>query len=149
MRISDWSSDVCSSDLQRARQKSDVARDQAEARIDVARKQIEEPIDDADAFHRSALPFLAGTGSGRQRLRQAAALAVEPPPVHFPGHAAAGILDMGGHRAAAGQLGTQRIGRHRGGKGICLDHRSEEHKSELQSLMSISYAAFCLKKKKK
>src|SRR3546814_10359934 len=27
--------------------------------------------------------------------------------------------------------------------------RSEEHTSELQSLMSISYAAFCLKKKKK
>src|SRR3546814_9069733 len=27
-------------------------------------------------------------------------------------------------------------------------HRSEEHKSELQSLMRISYAVFCLKKKK-
>src|SRR3546814_1752954 len=27
-------------------------------------------------------------------------------------------------------------------------HRSEEHTSELQSLMSISYAVFCLKKKK-
>src|SRR3546814_7299085 len=26
-------------------------------------------------------------------------------------------------------------------------HRSEEHKSELQSLMRISYAVFCLKKK--
>src|SRR3546814_1130672 len=29
------------------------------------------------------------------------------------------------------------------------DGRSEEHTSELQSLMSISYAVFCLKKKKK
>src|SRR3546814_4663362 len=29
------------------------------------------------------------------------------------------------------------------------DIRSEEHTSELQSLMSISYAVFCLKKKKK
>src|SRR3546814_2963689 len=28
-----------------------------------------------------------------------------------------------------------------------VDERSEEHKSELQSLMSISYAGFCLKKK--
>src|SRR3546814_6232786 len=28
-------------------------------------------------------------------------------------------------------------------------HRSEEHQSELQSLMRISYAVFCLKKKKK
>src|SRR3546814_2356755 len=29
-----------------------------------------------------------------------------------------------------------------------LQHRSEEHTSELQSLMLISYAVFCLKKKK-
>src|SRR3546814_2916553 len=28
-------------------------------------------------------------------------------------------------------------------------HRSEEHTSELQSLMRISYAVFCLKKKKR
>src|SRR3546814_1649959 len=30
-----------------------------------------------------------------------------------------------------------------------LTHRSEEHTSELQSLMRISYAVFCLKKKNK
>src|SRR3546814_10116864 len=37
--------------------------------------------------------------------------------------------------------------RHRDG---CGDHvRSEEHTSELQSLMRISYAVFCLKKKNK
>src|SRR3546814_4292953 len=30
----------------------------------------------------------------------------------------------------------------------CRKHRSEEHTSELQSLMRISYAVFCLKKKK-
>src|SRR3546814_9986341 len=30
-----------------------------------------------------------------------------------------------------------------------VDPRSEEHTSELQSLMRISYAVFCLKKKKK
>src|SRR3546814_1670444 len=43
-------------------------------------------------------------------------------------------------------------------RGISVDHttiyrwvqcRSEEHTSELQSLMRISYAVFCLKKKKK
>src|SRR3546814_6788690 len=37
--------------------------------------------------------------------------------------------------------------------GLCealdLSRRSEEHTSELQSLMRISYAVFCLKKKKK
>src|SRR3546814_9486639 len=32
---------------------------------------------------------------------------------------------------------------------IAEDRRSEEHTSELQSLMRISYAVFCLKKKKK
>src|SRR3546814_5758370 len=36
------------------------------------------------------------------------------------------------------------------GKGLTAStfHRSEEHTSELQSLMRISYAVFCLKKKK-
>src|SRR3546814_10266843 len=32
---------------------------------------------------------------------------------------------------------------------VLLGERSEEHTSELQSLMRISYAVFCLKKKKK
>src|SRR3546814_6488500 len=32
-------------------------------------------------------------------------------------------------------------------KALFLDYRSEEHTSELQSLMRISYAVFCLKKK--
>src|SRR3546814_9469235 len=40
--------------------------------------------------------------------------------------------------------GKQRDRRHR----RCQTHRSEEHTSELQSLMRISYAVFCLKKKK-
>src|SRR3546814_10014994 len=31
---------------------------------------------------------------------------------------------------------------------LALERRSEEHTSELQSLMRISYAVFCLKKKK-
>src|SRR3546814_5145608 len=35
-----------------------------------------------------------------------------------------------------------------GGSGRQLSSRSEEHTSELQSLMRISYAVFCLKKKK-
>src|SRR3546814_3614406 len=31
--------------------------------------------------------------------------------------------------------------------GVCIANRSEEHTSELQSLMRISYAVFCLQKK--
>src|SRR3546814_7133815 len=35
------------------------------------------------------------------------------------------------------------------GRRALATHRSEEHTSELQSLMRISYAVFCLKKKNK
>src|SRR3546814_4390170 len=52
-----------------------------------------------------------------------------------------------------GDLGIRRRGQPRalGGRGIDgaigVKTRSEEHTSELQSLMRISYAVFCLKKK--
>src|SRR3546814_2006803 len=49
-------------------------------------------------------------------------------------HLASGVDELHRHRGAAGG-GDVRI-------------RSEEHTSELQSLMRISYAVFCLKKKK-
>src|SRR3546814_3716459 len=41
------------------------------------------------------------------------------------------------------------VARRLSGNRFCQDHhqRSEEHTSELQSLMRISYAVFCLKKK--
>src|SRR3546814_5789006 len=59
-----------------------------------------------------------------------------------------GDLDLrhaGGRRA-----GTRGIGEHvQEGEAAILHQRSEEHTSELQSLMRISYAVFCLKKKKK
>src|SRR3546814_3492080 len=42
-------------------------------------------------------------------------------------------------------LGARRCGEARR---AARPHRSEEHTSELQSLMRISYAVFCLKKKK-
>src|SRR3546814_7595560 len=66
---------------------------------------------------------------------------------------------------AVGPVGTARVVlqmagvKHRGNVGHAHGHagmpgigglnRSEEHTSELQSLMRISYAVFCLKKKKK
>src|SRR3546814_8101085 len=46
---------------------------------------------------------------------------------------------------------VSRLHRHnfkRGGAAVSRSGRSEEHTSELQSLMRISYAVFCLKKKK-
>src|SRR3546814_3755204 len=63
-------------------------------------------------------------------------------------------------RHAVWGLGTiQELKRHGAGINLLIDFgdegrklipfRSEEHTSELQSLMRISYAVFCLKKKKK
>src|SRR3546814_5202757 len=59
---------------------------------------------------------------------------------------ARGRRDLGDHRPLLGRVGLavaaggQREGAERG------QERSEEHTSELQSLMPISYAAFCLTK---
>src|SRR3546814_6121361 len=55
--------------------------------------------------------------------------------------------------SSAWKRGSSRIGSQVGSMRRCagLTHhndRSEEHTSELQSLMRISYAVFCLKKKK-
>src|SRR3546814_8011876 len=42
----------------------------------------------------------------------------------------------------------EHVHQHRKGAAEQPTHRSEEHTSELQSLMRISYAVFCLKKKR-
>src|SRR3546814_2208171 len=55
--------------------------------------------------------------------------------------------DLARRPGAARHLRTAAAGR-AGGAG-CAPGRSEEHTSELQSLMRISYAVFCLKKKHK
>src|SRR3546814_2120405 len=110
MRISDWSSDVCSSDL--------------EGRC-------------ADAI----APRRIG-GGGRRG----------PVPDGFAGGAVAGLRPQQYRRAPSG---TDRL-RPRPNlrrpalfqRGRAAGDRSEEHTSELQSLMRISYAVFCLKKKK-
>src|SRR3546814_7545832 len=87
LRISDWSSDVCSSDLHGAPQ----------ARL------------------RRAAPFHFAPPGAARRLRGPLRSFSPPTPA----------------------------------SGEPWGFRSEEHTSELQSLMRISYAVFCLKKKKK
>src|SRR3546814_10166730 len=66
------------------------------------------------------------------------------------GHAAAVRCDrpVRRHGARSLAIGRGRLARALDG-GRRRDDRSEEHTSELQSLMRISYAVFCLKKKKK
>src|SRR3546814_7556021 len=114
MRISDWSSDVCSSDL--------------------ARAQIWRPARSAGA---------ASLSDADQFLR------VEPSEARSDGRRRAG-------KAARRRLvdSQQEDGRGIAGQEPPLlagakDRRSEEHTSELQSLMRTSYAVFCLKKKNK
>src|SRR3546814_8899936 len=92
MRISDWSSDVCSSDLELSSDLGQVPRRVGEGRLLAARV--------GDRGEES--------GPGRVAPVEGLRPAEWPAPVR----------------------------------------RSEEHTSELQSLMRISYAVFCLKKKK-
>src|SRR3546814_4235447 len=63
---------------------------------------------------------------------------------HVPGERHLGVLDAVERRvgAVAGALQLADL------QALVADLRSEEHTSELQSLMRISYAVFCLKKKK-
>src|SRR3546814_7988518 len=110
MRISDWSSDVCSSDLH---------GEQVPHRT---RRTIPTRRRDADR-HR-----------GRDRLprRRSCQEQYEMNYSEFqPGLKA---------RAATAALAVTTA--------FTVISRSEEHTSELQSLMRISYAVFCLKKKK-
>src|SRR3546814_10813363 len=113
MRISDWSSDVCSSDLPRGEDEGDVA----------------ERLGEFDAV-------IGGVGFG-QRRKFAALRPVERSPVD----------DDAADRIA---MAVQELGRRMDDDvGAIVDRRSEEHTSELQSLMRISYAVSCLKKKKR
>src|SRR3546814_6653984 len=124
MRISDWSSDVCSSDL-RLRQllalPADVHADAGAERI-VARDLL-------DLAHRGAKVDVAQVGRDDRHpyLVGSVDLAGTDGLDHV-GHR------VQGHRARAAGIDDQVA-------------RSEEHTSELQSLMRITYAVFCLKKK--
>src|SRR3546814_10806336 len=117
MRISDWSSDVCSSDLQCG--KHFALRAIAPLTICLS----------------TAIPT------------PACAAEVLPPGVAASLQQAA-ERDVDAFRAALRAAIAAAPDR----KDATLRHalaRSEEHTSELQSLMRISYAVFCLKKKKK
>src|SRR3546814_5439987 len=103
MRISDWSSDVCSSDLQAP------VRSDRQMRADYGRRAGHRP----HARRRAAVRrhndcHQIAQGHVRKTARETSA------------------------RVALKLIAT----------------RSEEHTSELQSLMRISYAVFCLKKQK-
>src|SRR3546814_3059934 len=66
------------------------------------------------------------------------------------GQALAEVLGKGGHGGEVGFAAmVDPVPELLGAERLFAELRSEEHTSELQSLMRISYAVFCLKKKKK
>src|SRR3546814_10028355 len=120
MRISDWSSDVCSSDL-------NVPSPNAVLRFSyVGFRSIEERIGNRTTINVAlvkdvtTLEQIVVVGYGTQERK-----------------------DLTGSisSVSADEIKNQPM--------VSIDQRSEEHTSELQSLMRISYAVFCLKKKTK
>src|SRR3546814_3734762 len=107
------------------------------------------------------LPIVRGCVSApSQRCAQTATHPLNASCTKLPDrHTALADPDGPAHRLGAAGYRHVLAGlpRHRSGlghhAGACRAHagqlRSEEHTSELQSLMRISYAVFCLKKKKK
>src|SRR3546814_7335310 len=109
MRISDWSSDVCSSDLS------------------ISAKYY--CVDRHD--HRSA-------ANRFPKVNRTSAASIEKP-IHNV------KVPMNAAEAASKSIRRWKLVSSYLERAIC---RSEEHTSELQSLMRISYAVFCSKKKK-
>src|SRR3546814_5919746 len=111
MRISDWSSDVCSSDL----------------------------VGDAVTSRRQGLEELRGrlnsSTSAAERADMSARLQLEQAQMM---NDQMGLQAIELQRRAKAEANYQRS---------LASNRSEEHTSELQSLMRISNAVFCLKKK--
>src|SRR3546814_9527103 len=114
MRISDWSSDVCSSDLPKAI---------AILRYGVIEAPFHQPQRSLPACHRSDRDAV-------------------PSGVHTQSH----------HRSNAWNKDYLKVWWIEASRSQTTRFenalRSEEHTSELQSLMRISYAVFCLQKKK-
>src|SRR3546814_1093670 len=114
MRISDWSSDVCSSDL---------AIGKASATSVIARPVVKRP-------------------QPRSAQRPAIGAATAPAaPASANSAMPRWVRPKSGPASSSGTEVQNRLKAQNSG-------RSEEHTSELQSLMRISYAVFCLKKKK-
>src|SRR3546814_5906771 len=120
MRISDWSSDVCSSDL-----------------------LLPAVVSAFDRQH--AYPDIADYELLLDRSAEAAWIATEGNAFN---HATSRVPDVAAEaecQRASGRPIKDRV--EISASGRVRQTRSEEHTSELQSLMRISYAVFCLKKK--
>src|SRR3546814_8546535 len=127
MRISDWSSDVCSSDLSSKRGSTEK---KGPLRRVPSKSSSADAIANASLWHSvmaslsRSLAFVPGIRSSSQTDARS-----RPP---------TGIIPDVSHMVVV--IMTKRLGKRR-------KLRSEEHTSELQSLMRNSHAGYCLKKK--
>src|SRR3546814_8912854 len=124
MRISDWSSDVCSSDLMPISER--ILRER-QARYDRRIAEAKVNVPEGDYCYGNTGRMIATT---------------------LPGGAKATVPE-----AKLCPYWKRRGDKPEHANGYCrlmkAGDRSEEHTSELQSLMRTSYAVFCLKKKNK
>src|SRR3546814_8439619 len=141
MRIRYWSSDVCSSDLGKMPGNGDIGRRGAERRVDQQKGgNLQQPDQNAGSIRR---PGLVGECEHEHLPRPDQIMAAGVFYTVFLCLMLIQIKPMV-RRPAPGPCchGTRRSPARSGRR------RSEEHTSELQSLMRISYAVFCLKQKK-
>src|SRR3546814_8433394 len=121
MRISDWSSDVCSSDLNTSLSQTPFALSLSKGRSFFSTSKRRAVLRQAQHERgQEAFLFSRKPGNGPQRVR----------------------VD-----ARSGRASSRDITRYTCSSAARAGCKSEEHTSELQSLMRISYAVFCLKKK--
>src|SRR3546814_5279593 len=137
MRISDWSSDVCSSDLQGRAPGVGERRAAGEARCD-ARAALWAAGRDARAAGGAALSFRPELLLARRGAPQRPSGAREPVRRRADAAARRGAPHHA-HVCRADDVRTPSCASRSGPA-----ERSEEHTSELQSLMRISYSVFCL-----
>src|SRR3546814_274225 len=163
MRISDWSSDVCSSDLYVGaehtryalqlmaltfvRTSELIAARWEEFDLDAARWNI--PPERMKMRNPHIVPLSKQVLAVLDRLKRISFGRDHVFPSDIPGRP--GHMSNNTILYALYRMGYRgRMTGHgfRGVASTILHERSEEHTSELQSLMRISYAVFCLKKKK-
>src|SRR3546814_9559659 len=124
MRISDWSSDVCSSDLLR------IADMQQAPLVAQALRDVLPPYVHAQDWTQNNRTWFAAVQTEKRMMFLILALIVAVAAFNLLSSLVMAVKDKRSDIAILRTLG-----------------RSEEHTSELQSLMRISYAVFCLKKK--
>src|SRR3546814_8032542 len=127
MRISDWSSDVCSSDLAA----STEARRRPGWRAITSSAEV--PIE--PVAPRTATDCMVEAGMVGAGMSETEQFLAEQEHRQRGEHAVEAVEDAAVARDHAARVLGAAV-------------RSEEHTSELQALMRISYAVFCLKKQK-